>query len=84
MGSRVCYVPFCRSKRRKTKKVPGVEEEGVTAPGKLVLFSAPKDPARRAAWDKAIRRKDKKLGPNDSVCSLHFEEGDIIKGERFV
>lgn len=66
----VCYVPFCKSGRKKN-------------PIKMKMFSAPKDEKLRKTWEKMIPRKDV-LKVTHKVCEVHFEESDIIKGKIFI
>ncbi|KAG0416296.1 hypothetical protein HPB47_006512 [Ixodes persulcatus] len=42
-------------------------------------FWAPRDPDLRAAWDRAIPRRDRKLSDKSRLCDLHFQPEDILK-----
>lgn len=64
---RCCFVPNCS----------GAKEE------KVIVFKAPSDPKRLAAWDAAIGRKDRPLTPRDGVCIRHFAEEMIIRRRYF-
>ena len=47
------------------------------------MFSVPKDDTLFIKWEKAAKRgrSDKTLSRNDDICSKHFLEQDIVKGE---
>jgi hypothetical protein len=66
-----CFVYGCSSGYRKSEKVP--------------MFKVPKDDTLFLfiKWKKAAKRgrSDKTLSRNDHICSKHFLEQDIIKGE---
>ncbi|KAK4028552.1 hypothetical protein OUZ56_021557 [Daphnia magna] len=68
-----CFVPNCNS-----------GFPGSTTTEKVAFFSAPRDSNLLQRWNHAIPRQDKKLQPSSKVCSLHFEENDIIKGRNFI
>ena len=65
-----CFVYGCQSgSKTKSEKVP--------------MFSVPKDDTLFIKWEKAAKRgrSDKTLSRNDDICSKHFLEQDIVKGE---
>lgn len=65
-----CFVPNCNT------GFPGHQKSGE----KIALFAPPKDEAEFKQWDQAIPRKDTQLKPSSRICSLHFQEDDVIKG----
>ncbi len=74
--SKTCYVPNCDTGSKSWKK-KGQNLDNRT------LFSPPKDDQQRELWAKMIPRVGI-LKPTDKVCSVHFEEQDIIKGTKFI
>jgi hypothetical protein len=50
---------------------------------KVPMFKVPKDDTLFIKWKKAAKRgrSDKTLSKNDHICSKHFLEQDIVKGE---
>ena len=67
-----CFVPHCHS------GTPGFKSSC-----KVAFFGAPKDPSLFQIWNTNIPRGDLCLSSTSKVCSLHFEEDDVVKGQHF-
>ena len=67
-----CCVPFCKSgysSVRRTKKKTG-------------FFQFPSNAERKAAWIRAIHRKNFVPSTYSRVCSIHFKEEDFVTQRR--
>lgn len=67
-----CCIPHC--------------DTGHVKNGKLIrraMFKVPKDDRQREVWESIIPGKSP-LNPRDKVCSVHFEEHDIRKANKFI
>lgn len=82
-----CFVPNCKTGYTSTSKKKKTEDETADGPketvGKVGMFRTPKDTEVFKKWKAAIPRLDEELNDKFTVCSLHFEEDDIIKDVRY-
>ena len=76
-----CFVPNCRTGYPPTKKEKTAALQDDV--GKVGMFRAPKNEELFKRWKAAIPRIDAELNHKSKVCSLHFEEDDIIKERTF-
>jgi len=69
-----CFIFGCSNGYESQRKSPAI---------KVSLFAAPKDNVLFDKWRKAAKagRSHKLFSKQDSICSNHFLEEDIIKGK---